>query len=82
MLADLAGSAEMDRCWGVQRDAAVAVLVVVEGEELLAERAGIGQAAEVAGEGRAVLQRLELSFAEGVVVTDVRAAVAAGDAAR
>jgi len=77
--ADLTGGAVVDRGGGVQADAAVPVLVVVVGEERLAERSGVGQGPEAAGEGRAVLQRLELGFAERVVVGHVRPAVAAGD---
>lgn len=44
----------------MQADSAVAVLAVVVGEELLAERPGIGQGAEPVGEDREVLS-LDLS---------------------
>ena len=64
----------------MQADAAVAVLVVVVVEELLPERAGIGQRAEPLGEDRGVLRRLERGLAVGVVVADVRTRVGAGDA--
>src|SRR5687767_4195484 len=78
--ADLACGAVVDRRWGVQSDACVAVDVVVVVEEHGAERAGVLDAAEPPGEGRAVLEGLEVRLAEGVVVADVRAAVASGDA--
>ena len=77
--ADLGGGAVVDRCWGVQADAGVAVDVVVVIEEHGAERAGVLDRAEPAGERRAVLERLELGLAVGVVVGHVRAAVGAGD---
>ena len=40
---DLGCGVEVDRCGGVHADPGVPVLVVVGGEELLAERAGIGE---------------------------------------
>ncbi len=46
----------------------------------LAEGSGVSQGSELAGEGRGVLQRLELRFAVGVVVGHVRAGVRAGHA--
>lgn len=55
------------------------VLVVVVGEELLAERADGGKAAEPGGEDPGVLQGLKLGLAVGVVVGHVRVGAAAGD---
>src|SRR4029453_4827619 len=78
--ADLGSGAEVHGRGGVQPDAAVAVLVVVVAEELVAESAGVLNGAESVGEGRAVLQRLERGLAVGVVVADLGAAVAAYDA--
>ncbi len=49
-------------------------------EEPRAERPGVLDGAEPAGERRAVLEGLEVPFGVGVVVAHVRAAVAAGDA--
>jgi hypothetical protein len=46
----------------------MAVLVVVVGEEDLAERPGIGQGPELARERRAVFEGLELCLAEGIIV--------------
>jgi hypothetical protein len=57
----------------------MAVLVVVVSEEHLAEGAGAGQGSELARKGRAVLERLELRFAERIVVGDVRAGMALAD---
>src|SRR5689334_10444633 len=55
--------------------AAVVMLVVVPGEELAAVRERVLEAAsEAIGKPWAVLQRLEVALAEGVVVGDVRAA--------
>jgi hypothetical protein len=53
---------------GVQAEAAVAVLVVVPAEEVLAVRPGGLDRVEVAGEVRPVLEGLELAFRERVVV--------------
>ena len=47
--ADLAGGAVVDRRWGVQPDAGVAVDVVVVIEERHAERAGVLDRAEAPG---------------------------------
>ena len=66
--ADLGGRAVVDRGRRVVADARVPVLVVVVGEERLAERPGVLDAAEALGEGRAVLEGLELRLAVGVVV--------------
>ena len=78
--ADLGGGAVVDRRWGVQPDAGVAVDVVVVIEEHGAERPGVFDRAEAAGKRRAVLEGLEVRLRIGVVVADVWAAVAAGDA--
>ena len=61
--ADLAGGAVVDRRRGVQPDAGVAVDVVVVIEERGAERAGVFDRAEPAGERRAVLEGLEVRLA-------------------
>jgi len=58
------------------------VLVVVPGEEPLAEEAPLLDRAEAAGELRAVLQRLELSLREGVVVGHMGPAVGLFDTHR
>lgn len=50
--ADLGGGAVVDRGGGVQVDAGVPVFVVVVGEERLAERPGVLDRAEGAGERR------------------------------
>jgi hypothetical protein len=71
---DLPGTAVVDVGGGEQRDPAVTVLKVVPAEEALAERAGVGDAAEPVREGRVVLEGLELAFGVGVVIRDVRAA--------
>jgi hypothetical protein len=52
----------------VQPDTAVAVLMVVVGEELVAEGAGVGDRTEPVGKGRAVLEGLERGLAVRVVV--------------
>ena len=64
--ADLAGGAVVHRRWGVQPDAGVAVDVVVVIEERDAERAGVFDRAEPAGERRAVLEGLEVGFQYGL----------------
>jgi len=79
LLPDLGVGAVVDGRWGVQRDPGMAVLVVVVGEELLAEHAGVGQGPEGGRQRGGVLQGLERGFAIGVVVGHVRAAVAARD---
>src|SRR5271170_13084 len=73
------GSAVVNVGGGVQAEAAVAVLVVVPGEEVLAVRSCCLDRVEAAGEVRPVLEGLELAFRERVVVADVRAAVGLGD---
>ena len=63
---------------GVQAEAAVAVVVVVPGEELLAVGSGGLDRGEAAGEAGPVLEGLELGFGVGVVVADVRAGSGTG----
>ena len=63
----------MDVGGGVQAEPAVAVLVVVPGEEVLAVGAGVLDRGEAAGEVGPVLEGLELRLGVGVVVGDVRA---------
>lgn len=58
----------MDVGGGVEAYAGVPVLLVVPGEEQLAELAGILLATELGGEVRPVLERLELRFGIRVVV--------------
>jgi hypothetical protein len=76
----LVGAAVVDVGRGQQPDPAVAVLDVVPAEEPLAEPTGVLDAAEPLREGRMVLEGLELAFAVGVVVGNMRAAVGPGDA--
>ena len=63
----------------MQADARVPVLVVVVGEEDVAEVAGLMECLEAAGEGRAVFEGLELRFGVRVIVRHVRPGVAAAD---
>ena len=56
----------------MKADAGMAVLGVIESEEGAAESSCVFQGLEAAGECRAVLEGLELRFAVGVVVGDVR----------
>ena len=65
---DLGRGVEVDRGRGVHADPGVAVLVVVGGEEPLAERARVSQAAEPVREIGHVLQRLELRLGVRVVI--------------
>ena len=74
------GSAVVDVGGNVQAQAGMAVLVVVPAEESLAVQPGSLDRGEPGGEVRAILQRLELSLAVGVVVRDVRSGVGLGDA--
>src|SRR3546814_11570458 len=71
----LVGAAVVNVGGGVEPDAGVAVVVVVVLEERVAERPGVVEAGEALRERRRVLQRLELGFAEGVVVAHVGSAV-------
>ena len=58
----------------------MAVLVVIPGEELLGERAGILQRPKTFRETGPVFQSPEVAFRIWVVVGDMRAAVGLGDA--
>ena len=62
LLDDLASPAVMQHLRGEQGDAAVMMLVVVPGEELLAKGAGIFDGAEALGEFRPVLEGFELAL--------------------
>jgi hypothetical protein len=62
------GVAVVDVGGGVQAEAAVAVVVVVPGEEFLAVGAGGLERGEPGGERRPVLEGLELRFGVRVVV--------------
>ena len=64
--ADLAGGAVVDAGGGVQPDAGVAVLVVVVGEELLGERAGVGQGPEALGKTGAYFSVLNAASENGL----------------
>ena len=75
LLADGVGMPVVDVGGGVHPDAAVAVGVVVPGEEGDEERAGVLDAGEAVGEVGPVFQRLELRLGVGVVIRAVRPAV-------
>jgi hypothetical protein len=62
LLPDDLHQAEVNVGGSVQSDARVAVLGVVVLEEPFAERPGNGEVGEALGEGRGVLERLELGF--------------------
>ena len=70
--------AVVDAGWGVVADAGVAVVVVVVVEERVDEAAGVGEAGEACRESWRVFEGLELGFAVGVVVGDVRSASGSG----
>src|SRR3546814_19907380 len=76
----LVGAAVVNVGGGVEPDAGVAVVVVVVLAERVAERPGVVEAGEALRERRRVLQRLELGFAEGVVVAHVGSGVGLLDA--
>ena len=63
--------AVVDAGGGVVADAGVAVVVVVVGEQLVDEAAGMGQVGEALGESWCLFDGLGLGFAVGVVVGDV-----------
>jgi hypothetical protein len=65
---------------GVEAKPAVMVLMVVPGEIVLAPAAGMVNGFEAPGVVGLVLERLELSFALGVVIADPGSTVAAGHA--
>src|SRR5579862_536723 len=69
---DRGRGADMHRVRGMQPYPGMPVLVVVIGEEHAAERAGVLEGPERAGERRAVLQRFELRLAVWVIVADLR----------
>src|SRR6266849_924289 len=69
---DRGRGADMHRVRGMQPYPGMPVLMVVIGEEHAAERAGVLQRPERAGESRAVLQRLELRLTVRVVIADLR----------
>ena len=75
---DGCGLAVVDVGGGVQAEAAVTVLVVVPGEEVLAVRPGGLDRGEPGGEVRPVLQGLELASEYGLSLDDVRAASGTG----
>src|SRR5450755_2263773 len=77
---DGGSAAVVDVGGGVQAEAAVAVLVVVPGEEVPAVCPGGLDGAEPGGEPGPVFQGLELRLRIGVVVAHVRAGVGLGDA--
>ena len=79
LLADGVGMPVVDVGGGVHPDAAVAVGVVVPGEEGDEERAGVLDAGEAVGEVGPVLQGLEVGLAVRVVVGDVWAGVGLGE---
>src|ERR1039457_4518390 len=62
-----------------QADSAVAVFVVVPGEELLAVSAGVLDRAEAIGKVGSVLESFELRLGVRTVIRDVRSAVGLGD---
>jgi len=74
------GLAVMYLVRGHQTDAAMVVVPVVPIEEAAAETSGVLDAAEALGELRLVLECLEVTFREWVVVGDVRPVVRAGNA--
>ena len=76
---DRCGAAVVDVGGGVEAEPAVAVLVVVPGEEVLAVRPGSLDRGEPGGECRPVFQRLELRLGVRVVVGDVRAGMGLRD---
>ena len=62
-----------------QADGAMMVLLVIPGEKLLTEGAGLLNSAEFSGEARAVFQGFELRFRERVVIADMGPAMAFKD---
>jgi hypothetical protein len=62
---DRPGGAVVDRGGGVQPDPGMPVLVVVVGEEDVAERACLFQVSEAAGKDRAVLEGLVVNTNAG-----------------
>ena len=56
------GLSVVDLVWGHQAQAGVVVVLVIPGEERPAERLGILDASEAAGEFRLILERLEVGL--------------------
>ena len=77
-LEGLRGLASVHDGWCQQTDAPVSVLLVVPVKEAAAEVEAVVMAGEAAWKIGSVLQRLELTLREGIVVTDVRSAVGLG----
>ena len=68
LFSNLQMRAVVDRRGSVQSNAGVSVLVIVKREEAFAEHPRVFETSEARREGRAVLERLEGRFGEGVVV--------------
>src|SRR3954447_16390456 len=80
LVADDLGEAVVDVSGGVKAEPGMAMLVVVPAEEVHAVRSRGFDRGESGGEVGPVLQRLELRFAERVVIRDVGPGVGLGDA--
>ena len=74
------GLAVVHLVWSDQADPGVMMILIVPVEEAAAEAFGVLNAAEAFGEAGRVLQRLEMTFGERVVVGDVRPNVRPGNA--
>ena len=74
------GLAVVHLVWSHQADPGVMMILIVPVEEAAAEAFGVLNAAEAFGEARLVLQRLEMTFGERVVVGGVRPIVRPGNA--
>ena len=61
-------------------DPGVMMILIVPVEEAAAEAFGVLNAAKAAGEARLILQRLEMTFGERVVIGGVRPIVRSGNA--
>ena len=79
LLGERRGGSVMDGGGRHQADPAVAMIMVVPVEELLAVSASVFDRAEAIGEVGSVLQGFELRLGVRIVVRDVRAAVGLGD---
>lgn len=75
---DSVGLSVVDLVWGRQAESGVVVVLVIPGEERPAERLGVLDASEAAGEFRLIFECLEVGFRERVVVGGVRPAVRLG----
>ena len=69
----------MNHCRRKKAQAGMAVMIVIPGEELLAERTGILERPKAFGEARPVFQSAEVAFRIRVVVGDMGAAVGLGN---